>query len=269
MAVIALSMETGAFGESFVDHLAAELGVKVVDLRPFELGIAEHFAFRGGGVERDDAERLPPQAPASAELEALSLRVATEILAAAAADDALIVSWSAAAVLSSLGQVSRVCVRAPEPQEVWWAIHRFGQGRVSPPPRPDESPRSYFSRLVRRAFGPKWHALHDFDLVLDVDRRSAQVCRCEIVSLVQRRRSLETDEARAELARLCAHLREAERTTQHSEFVRGCAVSIGADDVPLTGIYSQEGAIAKVEQHLRGAHEMAAPADPFCRRMED
>ena len=41
MAVIALSMETGAFGELFVDDLAAELGVKVIDLRPLELGIAE------------------------------------------------------------------------------------------------------------------------------------------------------------------------------------------------------------------------------------
>ena len=66
-----------------------------------------------------------------------------------------------------------------------------------------------------------------------------------------------------------AHLREADRATQCSRFVPGCAVSIGADDVPLTGIYSQEGAIAKVEQHLRGPHEMTAPADPFCRRMDD
>lgn len=269
MAVIALSMETGAFGEAFVDNLAAELGVKVVDLRPLELGVAEHFAFRDAGSEDDGAERPPPKSPAPAEFKALSLRVATAVLEAAAEDDVLIVSWSAAAVLSSLSQVSRVCVRAPDPQEVWWAIHRFGHGRVSAPPRSDESPKSYFSRLVRRAFGPKWHALHDFDLVLDVDRRSAQVCRCEIVSLVERRRSLETDDTRAELARLCALSREADLETHRLELAPGCAVSVGVDNVSLSGVYSQEGAIAKVEQHLHGPKELSAPANPFCRTMEE
>lgn len=47
---------------------------------------------------------------------------------------------------------------------------------------------------------------------------------------------------------------------------RGCAVSIEADDVPLTGIASHEAAIAKVEQHLHGRHDVKAPVDPLCRR---
>ena len=269
MAVIALSMETGAFGESFVGNVAAALDVKVVDLRPIELGIAELYAFRGGEAQSDEADRSSYRAPASTEFDALSHRVASEILAAAAADNALIVSWSAAAVLSSLSQVSRVCVRAPEPQEVWWAIHRFGHGRINAPPRADECAKAYFSRLVRRAFGPKWHALHDFDLVLDVDRRSAQVCRCEIESLVERRRSLETEETRAELARLCAFLRDADSTVESPAFAGGGAVSVGADDVSLTGVYSREGAIARVEEHLRGAQEMTSPANPFCRGIGD
>ena len=46
----------------------------------------------------------------------------------------------------------------------------------------------------------------------------------------------------------------------------GCAVSIGADDVSLAGIDSQEAAIARIEQHLRGGQEPSAPADPLCHR---
>jgi hypothetical protein len=46
-------------------------------------------------------------------------------------------------------------------------------------------------------------------------------------------------------------------------------VTVGGDDVPLTGVYSQEGAIARVEEHLRGAQEMTSPANPFCRGLGD
>lgn len=45
-----------------------------------------------------------------------------------------------------------------------------------------------------------------------------------------------------------------------------CAVSVDAEEVPLSGIASHEAAIAKVEQHLHGSHEMKAPADPLSQQ---
>jgi hypothetical protein len=47
---------------------------------------------------------------------------------------------------------------------------------------------------------------------------------------------------------------------------RGCAVSIEAGDVSLSGVASHEAAIARVEQHLHGHHDVKAPADPLCQR---
>jgi hypothetical protein len=44
------------------------------------------------------------------------------------------------------------------------------------------------------------------------------------------------------------------------------AVSVEAENVPLSGISSHEAAIAEVERHLHGPHGAKAPADPLCRR---
>lgn len=46
---------------------------------------------------------------------------------------------------------------------------------------------------------------------------------------------------------------------------RGCAVSIEAEEVSLTGISSHEAAIARIEQHLRGPHDVQAHVDPLCQ----
>lgn len=47
---------------------------------------------------------------------------------------------------------------------------------------------------------------------------------------------------------------------------RPCAVSIAADHVSLVGIASHEAAIATVERHLHGSHDVKAPADPLSSR---
>ena len=47
---------------------------------------------------------------------------------------------------------------------------------------------------------------------------------------------------------------------------KGCAVAVEGDDLTIAGASTQEAAIAKVERHLRGSHEIPAPADPLCRR---
>ncbi len=60
-------------------------------------------------------------------------------------------------------------------------------------------------------------------------------------------------------------LRESEAKSSAWQALKGCAVTVGTDDVPLAGIASQEAAIARVERHLRGPNEMSAPANPLCR----
>jgi|LNFM01.1.fsa_nt_gb hypothetical protein len=51
--------------------------------------------------------------------------------------------------------------------------------------------------------------------------------------------------------------------------LRGCAVSVEADEVSIADILSHEAAIAKIERHLRGTREIKAPADPLCKRQAE
>lgn len=51
--------------------------------------------------------------------------------------------------------------------------------------------------------------------------------------------------------------------------LRGCAVSVEAEEVSIADILSHEAAIAKIERHLRGTREIKAPADPLCKRQAE
>ena len=51
--------------------------------------------------------------------------------------------------------------------------------------------------------------------------------------------------------------------------LRGCAVSVEAEEVSIADILSHEAAIAKIERLLHGPREIKAPADPLCRRQAE
>lgn len=237
MTVTALCIEMGALSETFAYELAAALGVQVIDLRPLELGMAEWHLFCNGATGYRGADDPPRLYPTASEIEERSVRVAAKIVEAAKGD-ALIVGWCAAAALASSFRVARVCIRAPQP--------------------------------MVRAPDPKWLKLDDFDLALDSGCTSAAECQREIVALVERRRRQEATEAPTE--RTTHHntdLRRPEHGPPSWRPLKGCAVTVGTDDVPLAGIESHEAAIARVERHLRGPNEISAPANPLCRRAMD
>jgi hypothetical protein len=73
-------------------------------------------------------------------------------------------------------------------------------------------------------------------------------------------------ESSRRLARLSDLLRMSGNALWGLRRRKGCAVSIGAEDVSLAGVASEEDAIARVELHLRGRQELPAPADPLCSR---
>jgi hypothetical protein len=236
MTVTALCIEMGALSETFAYELAAALGVRVIDLRPLELGMAEWHLFCNGATEYRGADESPRLHPTASEIEERSVRVAAKIVEAAKGD-ALIVGWSAAAVLASSFRVARVCIRAPQP--------------------------------MIRASDPKWLKLDDFDLILDSGRTSAAECQREIISLVERRRRREATAALAERSHYNTDLRGPDHGPPSWRPLKGCAVTVGTDDVPLAGIESHEAAIARVERHLRGPNEFSAPANPLCSRALD
>ncbi len=99
MTVTALCIEMGALSETFAYELAAALGVQVIDLRPLELGMAEWHLFCNGATGYRGADESPRLHPTASEIEERSIRVAARIVEAAKGD-ALIVGWSAAAVLA-------------------------------------------------------------------------------------------------------------------------------------------------------------------------
>lgn len=263
MTVTALCLEMGAFGETFAYDLAAALGVQVLDLRPLELGMAEWHLFCNGAAVCGGADESPRVQPTAPELEERSIRIAAKIVEAAKGD-ALIVGWSAAAVLAPLSRVTRVCIRAPRPQQRGAIC-----GISSTAPYPTERPDLHLSRFMNRTTDPKWLDLNDFDLILDSGRMSAEECQREIIALVERRRGRETAATLIKRERHSTPLREPDRGLPTWRSLRGCSVTVGADNVPLAGIESQEAAIARVERHLRGPSELSVPANPLCRRESD
>jgi cytidylate kinase len=268
MTVTALCLEMGAFGETFAYEIAAELGVQVLDLRPLELGMAEWHLFCNGAADYGGRSVSHHLQPTPSEIEERSVRVATKIVEAVKGD-ALVVGWSAAAVLTPLCRVNRVCIRAPRPQRASDVVRRFGDDTGSEGSSSAERPELHLSRFMECTTDPKWLNLDDFDLILDSGCMSAADCQREIVALVKHRWHHTSAVASTEPGRHSAPLSAPERRPPASQNFKGCAVTVGADDVSLTGIGSQEAAIAKIEQHLHGRNEKSAPANPLCRRASD
>lgn len=261
MTVVSLCLEIGAFGEPFAGELAAALDVRLLDLRPHDLSIAELRAF---GVGRPGCAKHP-----SPVIDDLSIHVAKAALEAASAGDVLIVGWNAAAVLAPLSNVTRVCARAPRPRGAWRTVRRIGYDSAGAASGPAEPPEPLLFRIMRATFGPKWRAPGDFDLVVEAGRLSAHDCQRQIVEHVMRSGCGVTTATVAELTHLRALLGKAECGAHDWRSLRSCAVSVGSDDVPLAGINSQEAAIARVERHLHGNYETSTPANPLCLKTLD
>ena len=261
MTVVFLRLEIDAFGERFADELATALELRLVDLRPLDLGIAELHAF---GAEPSQCTQQPSSA-----IEDLSVRAANAALEAAAAGNVLIVGWSTADVLAPLSNVIRICARAPRPRGAWRSVRRFGYDNDNVAPAETEPSEPLLIRVMRAAFGLKWRASCDFDLIVEADRSSAQDCRREIVDHVRRRESGTRTATATELAQLRALLGNAANGALDWRSLRSCAVSVGGDDVPLTGIDSQEGAIARIERNLHGYHRTSPPTNPLCLKPLD
>lgn len=260
MTVVSLCMEIGAFGEPFADELAAALGIRLLDLQPVDVSIAEVHAFNAGWPR---CAKQP-----SPVIDDLTIRVTSAALEAADAGDVLIVGWSAAAVLAPLRNVTRVCARAPRPRGAWRTVRRVGYDSVAAAPASAEPSEQFPFRIMRGASNPNWWA-PDFDLVVEAGLLSAHDCQREIVECVTRRGSGKKTATRADLEQLRVFLGNAEGSVLDWRSLRSCAVSMAGENVPLAGVDSQEAAIARVERHLHGSHETSTPANPLCRKALD
>ncbi len=261
MTVVYLCLDIGAFREQFTDELAAALGVRLLDLRPLELSIAELDAF---GKRRGRC--ADQQSPATDELSMCAAEAAVE---AVSEGDVLIVGWSAAPVLAPLSSVTRVRVRAPRPRGAWRTVRRFGYETACVGPYAAEPSEPFLFRIMRATFGDKWRAPSDFDLVVEAAGSSAQDCQREIVEHVRRRGSGARSATAAELGQIRALLGKAAIGARDWQSLRGCAVSVDGIDVGLAGIDSQEAAIAMIEQNLHGNYKTSPPANPMCLKTLD
>jgi hypothetical protein len=263
MTVTVLCLETGAFDDTFANELAAALDVPVLNLRPLELGIAEWHLFCGATPECDGASGSPALQKTTVEIEDHSIRIA-KCFVESFKGGVLVVGWSVAAPLAKSSSSTSVCVRAPQPKGAWSAVRRMGYDASNLAAQFVGTRDPHASRFPNACADPKW--LHDdnFHLVLDSGRVSATDCRREILALVERRTAQQT----VDYAHQATQSRERNRLPAWPN-LKGCAVSVGSDDVRLAGIASQEDAIARIERHLHGANELPPPANPLCRGTSD
>lgn len=229
MTIVALCIEAGVVGEQFICDLAATLELQILDLQRLD------FAGAAASLHGREAPCCYEAGFESIETEQIFAHIAAEALEMAARGNVLVIGWSAAVVLLPLAHVLRVLIRAPLPLRAWNAVLRFRPWSTNVPERPD--PR-------------------DFDLVLDAGSHSVHECKREIAALLDGR------ECQGGLAPGDEPARCFERRRNP-----GDRVVIGIDDVSLTGVNSQEAAIARIEQHLRGKQDLPQRCNPLCRRV--
>ena len=115
MTVIVLAIEFGADELHTAARIAEELGFALVDLRKFELEMAEHCDLVGSQDRRPIDGWAAFSGRWRISSAQLAHRLAEEILDRASHGNIVITSWCAPALLSGLDHTIRVLLTAPQP----------------------------------------------------------------------------------------------------------------------------------------------------------
>jgi hypothetical protein len=177
--------------------MAGNLGLELHDLRSLERAMAEGGDFGDGDVRPVATGFSPLRSYDTWAMTSRQVRMRLEerILGLAARGNALLVGWSAAAVLRPFHHVARVCIRAPLVAREKVVMRTLGYAHPSTARLEIESRDALVARFMRRVFGQDWIEPDLHDLTLSMSALTWGECALILRSLVgmdRYRRSPET-----------------------------------------------------------------------------
>lgn len=170
MTTIVLSIMPGALPPRSARQIAARLGLRLVDQRPFERQVATRSDVRSDHAGDAAGEVSGSDGPWSMTQGQLFARMREQVLEQAADGHVLIVGWAAAAVLQPFPCIMRVAVRASDAYRARQIKAQLAYEDIRTACLEMESGDGILSRFVRRATGNDWQDPTDFDMVLDAAR---------------------------------------------------------------------------------------------------
>ncbi len=206
MAVIALSIEPYAVPRTCPKALARTLGLDLVDLRPFELEIAD--AVDGGGPDAVVPIMPPGQSLQwTMHVRDLANRLRELTLEAALNGNVLVTGFTSATILRPLPHVAAVRLRASRTYRATALQQLLRYQHLSSALMDLDSEDTQIARFVAQCFQSDWHCPSQDDLAIDTERVVINTAVDLIDRLLTDERYTETAEARDavnhQLADLC------------------------------------------------------------------
>jgi hypothetical protein len=248
MTVILLTQEANSRGDQIAAGLSACLGFELVRQEQIEQRVAERMQVSKLTVRRlleGNASLVETWLIGS---NRLVRYVAEEVVKLAARGNIVVQSWRATNYLRLIGHVVCVHVCAARPQPP--ALTRASRTVVPHRPFPCSC-----ARLKCWPFAANWDDSEYYDLVLNTALMPVDECVQQVCRLAQGSQFQPTSASRAMLASLAMEACEVSMPilgSNATRFAPVLEVDVAGDTIRLPTPVSNEEAIARVEQQLRG-----------------
>ena len=255
MTVIAMTREMGSLGKDVARGVALELGLRVLYHEIVD-SVAEKMHLHKSVVTRFLQGNGGVLETFRADMGALSLYTAEEVLDLAARGKLMIRGWGATSLLRPVSHV--LCVRVCAPMKLRAERIMARLGIDDPELALHEIKRSdaAHAAAMHRRFGIEWQDAMHYDLVLNTERVSVIDCVDQITALSKRPAFRETCESHAQLLNLAlaAHIQAA---LKHDRTTAGVRISVDPHPNGDPGHVILRGIVADEDEKNR-VQELAA-----------
>lgn len=261
MPVIAMTHEMGSLARDVALELAARLGLESIQHEVGDL-IAERMHVRKSLIRRLREGKAGLLEKFRADEESEAVFTAEEVLTIASKGDVVIRGWGATCLLRPVPHIPCIRVTRSTENRVRWLMENLdlddAEMALSEIRRSDGA---HAARMHER-FGVTWGDPVLYDLTLNTDRLSIEICVGQITHLLEQPQFQETVDSKARLANMTleAHIRAAFRGSPATHDVRVTVVADGGS-VALRGIVVSELERDAVERIVRAVSGVTAVDD--------
>jgi cytidylate kinase len=255
VTVIVMTQGVGSRGDEIAAAVAEDLGLELVDRARLALSLAERVQADKGTVHRLVQGNASLLERWKIGKQWLWRCMAEEVVKLAVRGNVLIQESSAAALLGPIGHVIRVHVCAPVRPRAQALMRQLADRQANLARQRIRRRSAVDTRTRRWLFGSSLESPECCDLLLNTERLPVAQCVEQVRCLAKSAQFQPSAESRTMLADLL------ELTDWRGE------IEVGSQSIGLSGVTSNEQAIARVEEHLRGketcnaiaAHEIPLP----------